>query len=189
MRPQGRLVALNTASPSPMPFVKNCLRVLLVLAAADPAGAGECRSALRPLLLDANPDPNALADVRALCAAEAGAGSADARYQLALFDLGLGGTRQPDSAIPLIREAAAAGVPEAQYWLAWQHEAGPLLPHDEAIALGWYRRAANAGHRLAVGRLAEAYELGELGLARNPALAAQFKARQSQCQLRPDAGS
>jgi TPR repeat protein len=171
-----------------MPLLKHCPRALLLLAAAGSAGAGECRPALRPLLLDANPDPNALADVRALCTAEADAGSADARYQLALFDLGLGGTWQPDSAIPLIREAATAGVPEAQYWLAWQYETGPLLDHDEAIALGWYRRAANSNHRLAISRLAQAYESGELGLVRDPVLAAQYRARQLQCQRKQDAG-
>lgn len=172
-----------------MPVTKHCLRALLLLTAAANAGAGECRLALRPLLLTTSPDPAALADVRTLCAAEAESGDADARYQLALFDLGLGGSWRPENAIPLIRDAAAAGVPEAQYWLAWQHEAGPLLPHDESIALGWYQRAANANHRLAVGRLAQAYELGELGLARNPALAAQYKARQAQCQRRQQAGT
>jgi hypothetical protein len=146
------------------------------------ASAGECRERLRPLLLDADPFREAVAEVRALCEREAEAGSADARYQLALFHLGLAGEWQPESAIPLIRDAAGAGVAEAQYWLAWQYEAGPLLDHDQALALSWYQRAANVKHRLAIGRLAQAYERGELGLARDPLLATQYRARQAQCE-------
>jgi TPR repeat protein len=161
---------------------------LTLLAAAFGAAAGDCRAALRPLLLDATPDANSLSATRALCRREAEAGSADARYQLALFHLGLAGEWQPEMAIPLIRDAAAQGVSEAQYWLAWQYEAGPLLPRDEAIALGWYQRAANADHRLAIGRLAQAYDHGELGLPRDPLLATQYRARQSQCE-RNRAGS
>lgn len=169
--------------------MNHTLITLLLLAAAANAPAQDCRRTLRPLLLDATPDTAALADVRALCKAEADAGSADARYQLALFHLGLAGEWQPELAIPLIRDAAASGVPEAQYWLAWQYEAGPLLPHDEAIALGWYQRAANANHRLAIGRLAQAYATGELGLPRDPLLAAQYRARQAQCQRKQAAGT
>jgi hypothetical protein len=127
--------------------------------------------------------------VRALCEHEAGTGSADARYQLALFHLGLAGEWQPEAALPLIRDAAGAGIPEAQYWLAWQYEAGPLLDHDDALALGWYQRAANADHRLAIGRLAQAYERGELGLSRDPLLAAQYRARQSRCERQQAAGT
>lgn len=158
------------------------LLLLLALGSASSALAAECRALLRPLLLSQQPDAAALAATRATCQAEADAGDADASYQLALFDLGLGGRWQPDAAVPRIRDAAARGVAEAQYWLAWQHEAGPLLPNDAALALGWYQRAANAGHRLAIARLAEAYASGELGLARDPLQAAQYRARQSQCQ-------
>lgn len=157
------------------------LLIALLLATAAPAAAGECRARLRPLLLSQEPDAAALASVRGLCRAEADAGDADALYQLALFHLGLGGEWQPEQAIPMIRDAAAAGVPEAQYWLAWQYEAGPLLAHDAAMALGWYQRAANADHRLANGRLAQAYQAGELGLARDPLKAAEYKARQARC--------
>ena len=156
----------------------------LVLTAAVPAAAGECRATLRPLLTNPAPDPAALAAVRSVCRAEADAGDADALYQLALFHLGLGGEWQPAAAIPMITEAAAAGVPEAQYWLGWQHESGDLLEHDEAVALGWYQRAASVNHRLALARLADAYLSGELGLPRDAVLAAEFRARQALC-LRP----
>lgn len=155
---------------------------LLALACMPMAFAGECRDDLRPLLLDSQPDHAALQAVRATCAAEAEDGDPMALYQLALFHLGLGGEWQPDAAIPLIRDAAAAGISEAQYWLAWQHEDGPLLEHDTALALSWYQRAANANHRLAVARLARAYEAGELGLSRDRLKALEYRAREAQCQ-------
>jgi TPR repeat protein len=114
--------------------------LLLICLVSSPllATAGDCRARLHPLLLQPEPAADDLARVKSLCAAEAGAGDADATYQLALFSLGLGGNWQPAEAIPLIRSAADQGVSEAQYWLAWQSESGPALPHDPAVALYWY---------------------------------------------------
>lgn len=155
--------------------------LLLALAAAG-TQAADCRAVVRPLLLSAAPAPAEVAAARAQCVAEAAAGSADAGYQLAFFSLGLGGEWSPDVAIPLVRAAAAAGVSEAQYWLAWQSEEGPLLPHDQATALGWYRLAAAANHRLALGRLARAYEQGELGLTPDPREALRLRAQVRQCE-------
>lgn len=160
------------------------LATLAVLALPATAHAGFCRAAVRPLLLATSPDAEALGNARRTCAAEAEAGDADSLYHLALFSLGLGGEWQPAAAIPMVREAAADGVPEAQYWLAWQLETGDLLPRDESAALGWYQRAASAEHRLAIGRLAKAYESGELGLPRDPLLAAEYRARQARCTRR-----
>ena len=129
------------STPAGLPGLRRLLKGCKVSShAADPVSpvshaagvssalAGECRTSLRPLLLSTNPDPAALQNIRQLCQTEADAGDADSLYQLALFDLGLGGRWQPADAIPKITEAAGAGVPEAQYWLAWQYEAGPLLP-------------------------------------------------------------
>ncbi len=161
------------------------LLLLATLIAAGSANAGECRQRLRPLLLATTPASDELSAVRAQCTSEADAGDADALYQLALFHLGLGGEWQPAAAVPMITEAAAAGVPEAQYWLGWQRESGDLIERDQQIALGWYQRAANANHRLALARLADAYAAGELGLAVDPALAATYRARQARC-LRPE---
>lgn len=157
---------------------------LLLLALGGAAHAADCRSVVRPLLLSAAPDPSGLAAARAQCAAEAEAGSADARFQLAFFSLGLGGEWVPEAAIPLIRTAAEAGVSEAQYWLAWQSEEGPLLPNDAATAVGWYRRAAAASHRLALDRLARAYEKGELSLTPDPLEALRLRAQIRQCDDR-----
>lgn len=161
-----------------------CLLLVTLTVAPLPVFAGDCRTELRPLLGNLSPDPAALDSVRTVCRTEADAGDADALYQLALFHLGLAGEWRPEAAIPMIQDAAGRGVSEAQYWLAWQYEAGPLLPNDTAIALGWYQRAANANHRLAIARLAQAYERGELGLHRDLMQAAAFKARQAQCMNR-----
>jgi TPR repeat protein len=157
---------------------------LLLIGLSSGSGAAEapdCRARLRPLLLTALPAADDLRQVRALCAAEAAAGSAEATYQLALFALGLAGNWQPEAAIPLIRSAADRGVSEAQYWLAWQSEAGPALPHDPGIARDWYEKAAAGNHRLALQRLADAWDKGELGLPVDPRRALELRARIRQC--------
>ncbi len=153
---------------------------LLVLAPV-PAGAGECRDSLRPLLLQNPPDRLALQEIRQLCSAAAEAGDADALYQSALFSLGLL-EWDVDAAILLIGEAARLGVAEAQYWLAWQYEEGPLLPDDAALALHWYERAGDNDHRLALDRLATAYRDGELGLESSARRAAEMRARAERCK-------
>jgi hypothetical protein len=152
-----------------------------LLAGPVTALAGECRASLRPLLLSREPEAVALDQVRQLCQSEADGGDAGALYQLALTWLGPGGQWEPDRAIPMIHAAAERGVPEAQYWLAWQYESGPLLSHDGATALGWYLRSAEANHRLALARLAEAYARGELGLPVEPNRALEYRARQARC--------
>jgi TPR repeat protein len=157
---------------------------LLLTGLSSGSGAAEapdCRARLRPLLLTALPAADDLRQVRALCTAEAAAGSAEATYQLALFSLGLAGNWQPEAAIPLIRSAADRGVSEAQYWLAWQSEAGPALPHDPGIARDWYEKAAAGNHRLALQRLADAWDKGELGLPVDPRRALELRARIRQC--------
>lgn len=155
---------------------------LLMLLAALPAWAGQCRTDLRPLLLSTTPSPEALAAVRSLCEAESRGGDPDATYQLSFFYLGLGGNFDAAEAIPLIRQAAEQGVSEAQYWLAWQSEEGPELPHDPAVALGWYQKAAGQRHRLALQRLAVAYERGELGLAPDVTRALALRAQIRKCE-------
>ena len=84
--------------------------------------------------------------------------------------------------LPLIRSAADQGVTEAQYWLAWQSESGPELPHDPAIALGWYEKAAAGRHRLALQRLATAWERGELGLPVDARKAMEYRAQIRRCE-------
>ena len=168
-----------------------CLRRIapLLLMVSALAHGGECRDTLRPLLLHPDPDPASLSAVRALCERAAAGGETDALYQLSFFDLGLGGGWNPEAAIPLIEQAAGAGVPEAQYWLAWQLEEGPLLPDDRAAALSWYERAAAVDHRLALDRLARAYEKGELGLKPDARRALELRARIRRCDEDSDAAA
>ena len=140
-----------------------------------------CRDALRPVLLQVNPDRELLPDIQYLCEQQAEAGDPDALYQLSLLHLGLMDW-QPDKALPMIRSAADRGVPEAQYWLAWQRESGPLLENDSELALHWYRQAGEQEHRLALDRLANVYENGELGETANAKQASLYRARAARCQ-------
>lgn len=148
---------------------------------AQQSSPARCRDALRPVLLAANPDRALLPDIQNLCEQQAGVGDADALYQLSLLHLGLSDW-QPDQAIPMMRSAADRGVPEAQYWLAWQREAGPLLENDAELALHWYLEAAEREHRLALDRLAGVYENGELGVVANSKQASLYRARAAQCK-------
>ena len=140
----------------------------------------ECRASLRPLLLQTNPDPEQLSRIRQLCKTEVDAGDPVAIYHLSFFYLGLGNW-DAERATSLILTAAQGGVPEAQYWLAWQYDAGPLLPNDPSQALRWYQLAAENNHRLALHRLAEAYENGALGLEADIRKAGFYRARAAQC--------
>ncbi|MFW2403562.1 MAG: tetratricopeptide repeat protein [Gammaproteobacteria bacterium] len=141
---------------------------------------GECRAALRPLLLKNPPPQDELLAVRSFCAARAEAGDADAEYQLAMFYLGLVDW-DVDKAVPMIQSAARNGVPEAQYWLAWQYDEGPLLPNDAQLAVQWYQAAGQNEHRLALSRLAVAYQNGELGLAVDEKRAIEMRAKAEAC--------
>jgi TPR repeat protein len=141
---------------------------------------GNCRAAVRPLLAAKSPDPERLNRIKTLCRDEADAGDPMATYQLSFFYLGLGGW-DPEKATDLMFSAAERGIPEAQYWLAWQYDAGPLLSNEPELALTWYQRAAESDHPLALYRLAKAYDGGELGLKADAAKATEFRARAARC--------
>ena len=140
-----------------------------------------CRDALKPVLLQENPDHALLIDIQRICAGQAAAGDPDALYQLSLLHLGLIDW-QPDKAIPMIRSAAQSGVSEAQYWMAWQLEEGPLLENDAELALHWYLLAGEREHRLALNRLAGIYANGELGEAADAKKASRYGALAAQCK-------
>jgi len=148
---------------------------------APAAAAGECRVLLKPLLLQAQPDVADLQSVKGICQEEATLGDAESEYQLALFYLGLTDW-DVDKALPLILNAAGNGVSEAQYWLAWQYDEGPLLPDDVERARHWYERAGENDHRLALQRLADAYQAGDLGLQVDGRKASVLRARAAKCE-------
>lgn len=135
---------------------------------------------VRPLLLQQVSGGELVAEARQVCTVEAELGDSDSMYHLALLDLGLA-EWAPSQAVPRIESAAEKGVSEAQYWLAWQYEAGPLLPNDVELARKWYERAGENEHPLALWRLADAHERGELGLGQNKTLARRYRARAQQC--------
>jgi hypothetical protein len=73
-----------------------------------------------------------------------------------------------------LREAAEAGDPEACFRLGMAYRKGtPSMPPDDSCAALWFRRAAEAGHREAMGALAQAY-LGGHGVVRDPREAARW---------------
>lgn len=165
-----------------LPIAAGLLSLLLMSPGyGQNASPVRCRDALRPVLLQTSPDRALLPGILDLCEGQARAGDADALYQLSLLYLGLIDW-QPDKAIPMIRSAAESGVAEAQYWLAWQYESGPLLENDPEFALRWYLRAGEQEHRLALDRLANAYEKGELGMTADQRLAGRYRARAARCK-------
>ena len=161
------------------------LAVLLPVLLWHSAVAADCRTEVRALLVQPKPPAAGGANAQRLCAAASEAGDAVAAYHLALLDLGPAGWH-PDKATPLIQAAAEAGVPEAQYWLGWQLDSGPLLPDNPAEARRWYEAAAAQSHRLALLRLAEVYERGELGASVVPARAAEMRELAAQCLANPE---
>ena len=145
--------------------------------------AGECRALLRPHLLQATPNMNELYTIREICQTEAAGDDPEAGYQLALFYLGLIDWNV-DKALSLIINAAQSGVPEAQYWLAWQYDAGPLLPDDVALARRWYEMAGDNDPRLALQRPADAYQTGGLGFVVDTRKASVLRARAAKCEIK-----
>lgn len=153
----------------------------LILLPGLTSAAGECRGLLRPLLLQEKPAAHELNTIRQICQTEADDGDPVAEYQLSLFYLGLIDWNV-DKALPLIMSAAQSGVPEAQYWLAWQYDTGPLLPDNLGLARRWYQMAGENDHRLALQRLSDAYQHGDLGLPIDARKASVLRARASKCQ-------
>ena len=67
----------------------------------------------------------------------------DAAYRLGyLYEKGLGGKKDIQTACQLYRKAAKAGHPEAQRALGYCYEKGLGLPENHAKARKWYARAA-----------------------------------------------
>jgi TPR repeat protein len=116
----------------------------------------------------------------ALLQAAAARGNVGARYTLARIYLrSRNGSRwrRPQQARTLLQGLAEEGYAPAAYRLAESFRRGEGGRPDDAQAVHWLRRAAEAGESRAIEELAEAYTQGELGLARDPAQGAQWRAR------------
>ena len=72
-----------------------------------------------------------------------------------------------------LREATAAGQPNAQYELAMRLLEGRGLPKDQLAAARWFERAASLGLAPAQYRLGSMYEKG-IGVTRDPAAAKRW---------------
>ncbi|MBI1308311.1 MAG: hypothetical protein GC129_00435 [Proteobacteria bacterium] len=80
----------------------------------------------------------------------------------------------PSRGFNLIKEAAERGYTPAMTLLAANYEYWPPVKNEQ-MAFAWYSRAAFAGEEIAMERLAEAYEKGELELKKSPKDAAWWK--------------
>lgn len=83
----------------------------------------------------------------------------------------LGGA--PEEAAVLLRAGAEAGLPEAQAAWAQALLDGRGVAADPAAALGWFHKAANAGHVMAMNMVGRCHEKG-WGTAENRAEAARW---------------
>ena len=75
-----------------------------------------------------------------------------------------------------LREAAAAGDPNAAVKVAARYAEGRLVPRDLTKAAQWYELAAERGVAVAQYRLASLYERGQ-GVAKDPSVAADWYRR------------
>lgn len=115
-------------------------------------------------------------------------GHLGARYHVGiLYYFGAGGvTIDQVKGFSLIRRAAEDGYPTAQAFLGLLSENGDGMfqKRGEDEALKWYSLAADAGQCAGLKRMAQAYQAGELGVAKDPAKASALQARLPGCQRR-----
>ena len=98
-----------------------------------------------------------------------------------LYMSGQNGHEQNDEkAFFCLAEAADAGHPWAQYYLAWLYKRGAGTGEDPKKAAVWFERAARAGNAYAINNLAECYRKG-YGVVKNPSKAIDWlrKGRES----------
>lgn len=88
-------------------------------------------------------------------------------------------TMLPDTgrALELDKQAAGNGNAEAQYNIGKANEIGWMEYSTDAEAFGWYAHSANRGYPLAMERLAEVYEKGQLKQKEDPEKAAMWRER------------
>jgi localization factor PodJL len=85
----------------------------------------------------------------------------------------------PPGISPSLRDAVAAGVPNAQFELAMRLFEGRGLPKDQPAAARWFERAASLGLAPAQYRLGSMYEKG-VGVTRDPGFAKRWYLKAAQ---------
>jgi TPR repeat protein len=102
-------------------------------------------------------------------------GNAKAMISLGLLlEAGRGVQKDEAKARALYQNAADLGEAGGLQLIGQMYELGHGVTQDYAAALEWYRKSAAAGNWLAAGRVSKAYQLGELGLAKDKILADQW---------------
>lgn len=75
----------------------------------------------------------------------------------------------------ILTDKARQGDPQAEFELGLRYESGAWdVKQDDKQALNWITRAANAGNGIAMKTLADIYLHGDLGVAADPARAAEW---------------
>lgn len=99
---------------------------------------------------------------RAMMQAAADAGSAEALFELYVYEAtGFGGSHDDEAATTHLHQAAKLGYARAMANLAGAYATGNGMTRDEAKALTWYLRAADAGSVRAASTLANMYATGQ----------------------------
>ncbi len=112
-------------------------------------------------------------------------GDTRARYHIGILHMyGLGKAEfDQQLAVQNVRAAAEGGYPVAQSLMGFlvERSDGTLVVTGDEAALNWWRKGAEGNHCVAVRRMQQAYEQGELGLAADPAKASEWAARRETC--------
>lgn len=122
---------------------------------------------------------------RAMMQAAADAGSADALFELYVYDAtGLTGPANLNAAMTRLHQAAKLGHARAMANLAGAYATGTGISRDPSRALTWYLRAAEAGSVRAAATLARMYGTGQ-GVEQNEAKSARYARRAHELANRP----
>jgi len=121
-------------------------------------------------------------------AAAAEQGDAGAELALGLMAKnGEGGPREPEAAASWLERAAEHGSAEAMFHLGNAFASGEGVPRDLQRAREWYERASDRGLPAAIQTLGLAYQVGDLGLPRDPAKADELLREASHQHAHDDA--
>ena len=110
----------------------------------------------------------------ARAAAQRSSSAPDTAYRLGyLYEKGLGGKKDMQTACRLYRKAAKVGHPDAQRALGYLYEKGLGLPENHAKARKWYARAALQADATACNNMGFLYYNGK-GVRRSKSLAKKW---------------
>jgi hypothetical protein len=116
-------------------------------------------------------DAGRYSDARLAWSAAAGAGNAEAAFDIGLlYDLGEGVPESAATAFQWFRRAAEAGLGAAAFNVGVMYDSGRGTPMDRTKAALWYARAATLGEARGAFNLGQLYQYGE-GVPHNTAAA------------------